>query len=395
MKNAMLRRARFEAKSVRTTRSETGEAYKVKAIEESAWKDKSVRVVEEGLHEGIVGLVQTVRVRPNGTEILNCMTSGGMVFMVDASDVLVERAWAQPKPTHLNYRVFRKTERLAAGKDIAISQVEAIIPNRMLEDLTVEAALKEIEVRMKPDEGTVIVPPSMGKVLQRTSIEALGLAATEQERAWATRLADASHVYVVVHFAEHFVLVEAHKNGENWTIQYRDSSKHPREEHRNIAKKILENIEITAEIPNRCNRNEQPGGWECGIFAARWVERSLRELRGEGRVPPMTEKVWLARANQFIMQCKNEAAKEAEEKAAPKAKAKAKASVKPRTDIEPTWDTLEQALAAAHECRKCMPTLKGTKGCRACMGEWFEMIRQKGQKAREYKDLLESCPDLD
>ena len=107
----------------------------------------------------------------------------------------------------------------------------------------------------------------------------------------------------------------------------------------------------------------------------------------------MNEKTWLARANQFIMALKHEAAKEAEEKAAPKAKAKA--SIKPRTDIEPKWDTLEQALAAAQDCKKCMPTLKGTKGCRACMGEFFEMIRQKGVKAREWKDLLESCPDVD
>ena len=259
--------------------------------------------------------------------------------------------------------------------------------------MTVEAALKEIELRMKPPEDTVIVPPSMAKVLQRTSIENLG--ATDQEQAWAARLTNASHLYVVLHWSEHFVLVEAHRGAANWTIEYRDSSKHPREEHKKAAKEILENLTIHDEVPSRANKRMQEGGWERGIFAARWVERSMRELRGEGREIPLADKAWFTRANQFVMMVKNEKTKEDEEKAAPKAKAKAKASSKPRSDIEPKWASLEQALAAAHECKKCMPTLKGTKGCRACMGEWFEHIRQKGLKAREYKDRIESCVVVD
>ena len=36
-----------------------------------------------------------------------------------------------------------------------------------------------------------------------------------------------------------------------------------------------------------------------------------------------------------------------------------------------------EALAAGLECKKCIATKKGTKGCRTCMGEWFEHIRMR------------------
>jgi hypothetical protein len=40
-------------------------------------------------------------------------------------------------------------------------------------------------------------------------------------------------------------------------------------------------------------------------------------------------------------------------------------------------ETFDHALAAGHLCTKCIGTKAGTKGCRACMGEWFEQIRKK------------------
>ena len=397
-KGELLRRARFESTRVRAGGRENraAEAYKVKEIEDTVWKDKTVRVFEEGLHEGMVGSVTSVRVRPDKTEILNCMTSAGMVFMADARDVRVEKKWADARPVHLNYRVFRKAERLDAAKDLAISLVQVIKPNTMLEDLTVEAAMKEIELRMKPNEDVVLVPPSMAKVLERTRIETLQEAHTPQEREWARRLTAARHVYVIVHRSEHFVLVEAHQADDaSWTIEYRDSSKAPNEAHKTAAGTILEHLNIKGPVPPRCNKREQPGGWECGIWAARWLERSLREHRGEGRVEPLSDKAWLTRANEFIMKVKNEAATDAELKAIGKAKAKAKTMAAPRRDLEPKWDSLEQALEAAHACKKCMATLARTKGRRACMGEHFELIRQRGQGARELKELYKNIEDID
>jgi hypothetical protein len=42
-----------------------------------------------------------------------------------------------------------------------------------------------------------------------------------------------------------------------------------------------------------------------------------------------------------------------------------------KTKPEVVHETLELALAAAHKCTKCEPTTRGTKGCSACMGDWF------------------------
>ena len=64
----------------------------------------------------------------------------------------------------------------------------------------------------------------------------------------------------------------------------------------------------------------------------------------------------------------------------PKAKAKGKCEPKTKENPEPKWPTLEAALAAGEKCPKCIARIAGYKGCRACMGEWFEEIRQKGVK---------------
>ena len=62
-------------------------------------------------------------------------------------------------------------------------------------------------------------------------------------------------------------------------------------------------------------------------------------------------------------------------------KAKATADIKGkakarREPVYPEFDTLEEALSAALRCTKCQATTMGTKGCKACMGSWFEAIMQ-------------------
>lgn len=43
----------------------------------------------------------------------------------------------------------------------------------------------------------------------------------------------------------------------------------------------------------------------------------------------------------------------------------------------PKHASLEDALAAAMACKKCVATKSGTNGCSECMGDWFEEIRIK------------------
>ena len=62
-------------------------------------------------------------------------------------------------------------------------------------------------------------------------------------------------------------------------------------------------------------------------------------------------------------------------KAKAKARLRASATKLLAEIIEPVFDTLEEALEAGQKCKKCIATKRGAKGCRTCMGEWFEHIR--------------------
>ena len=81
------------------------------------------------------------------------------------------------------------------------------------------------------------------------------------------------------------------------------------------------------------------------------------------------------RANDFISKIKDT------KKVAPvEAKDSSEAPMKSYPTHEPVHENLEAALLAASLCSKRLPTKAGTKGCRACVGEFFETIRQR--KAR-------------
>ena len=141
----------------------------------------------------------------------------------------------------------------------------------------------------------------------------------------------------------------------------------------------------------------QVDGWSCGMWVARWVERALRELRGEGRQTPVSISIGVSRANEFIQKLKeatdNPAAKP---KGKAKAKAKAKGAKASMTEDplaeEPKHASLQKAIEAAKACTKCEIKKDGSKGCRACMGEHFESVRQKGFAARAIKETRVKKP---
>ena len=112
------------------------------------------------------------------------------------------------------------------------------------------------------------------------------------------------------------------------------------------------------------------------FWASNWIERSLRGIRGEGRIAKISEKTFIDRANEFITKIR--AASDLDKvKAKAKAKAKPKGESAPNANPEPVWATFELALEAGSKCHKCTARLHGTKGCRACMGHWFEEIRRR------------------
>ena len=138
------------------------------------------------------------------------------------------------------------------------------------------------------------------------------------------------------------------------------------------------------------NETYQQGGWECGLWCSRWVERALRELHGEGRSPPTSIGELTKQVNQFIdkLQEARRTAAAAEASAAKKEEASqrlrdlaAEAESQALKRIhEPQHASLEIALEYAKNCKKCLPTRGGRKGRRACMGKWFEQVRLKDTK---------------
>ena len=112
------------------------------------------------------------------------------------------------------------------------------------------------------------------------------------------------------------------------------------------------------------------------MWASRWVERQLRENKGEDRLIPTSLTEMRIRANEFISKIKDS------RKEAPVEAKGDKAPTKSYPTHEPVHETLEEALFAASVCSKCLPTKAGTKGCRACVGEFFETIRQRKSKGK-------------
>ena len=47
-----------------------------------------------------------------------------------------------------------------------------------------------------------------------------------------------------------------------------------------------------------------------------------------------------------------------------------------KTVVFPEHQTLEETLAAGLRFTKCVAAKLSTKGCKACMGKWFEAIMQ-------------------
>ena len=372
---------------------------------ESPWHHERIRVVAEGLHEGKHGPVQSVRSYAGSEparyrlQVADESARGSKVcqILVDSTEVVVEDpTWAPPKPFKLDYRGLHPARREVLAKGLAISSVELIKKGQTLELGTVQAMLVELEERVGVPLDTLLVEPTVAETWARDGLEEGAVAPNVEERAFVERVKASRHLYIVVQSENpaHYTLVEMHKDDEGgMAIEFRDSLRDPPRTAANKVERVLHKAGLVAEgwrCPARCNKTFQAQAWECGLWATRYIERSLRERRGEGRLPPASIADMITRTNAWIDLLKKAAAAglereakakaKAEAKASAKAKAEAKAKARQREQIEPVFASLEEALEAAKHCTKCLATKFGTKGCRACMGEHFEQIRLKGQR---------------
>ena len=109
------------------------------------------------------------------------------------------------------------------------------------------------------------------------------------------------------------------------------------------------------------------------MWCARWIERPLRRLRGEGaRLPPIIAAA-RTRGNELIDKLRDAIPARAAPKPKPEPKAK-----RTKRQIEPIHESFEAALEAGQACTMCLPSQAGTKGCREFMGPYFEQLRQMG-----------------
>ena len=256
---------------------------------------------------------------------------------------------------------------------------EPIVQNELLELGSVHALLLEVQARVQGVGGIVIVPPSLSVFLAG---EGEILEPHMLQREWGEGFEEMRremHVYIVLHDEgppRHYTLLELHGAPEARVVEYRDSLFPPSETARASATRVLHKLGVERACPEPCNESFQEDGWSCGLWCARWIERSLRRLRGEGARQPASISAARARGNVFIEKLQD--ARPARAAPKPKAQPPAQQPPQPKKQIEPVHETFEAALAAGQKCTKCYFSLAGTKGCRECMGPWFERIRQRG-----------------
>ena len=303
--------------------------------------------------------------------------------MVRDKQVEVQRHdYTQASPFKLDYRLFAKSRREAMAKELASSLLENIVIGTTLELGTVQALLAEVQLRVPVPQESLVVEPTISHLLSEDLGEDVVSGAHQcEQQHWKEKLEAAEHIFVAVHseHPSHYAYLEIHKNSSGNIIEFRDALQNASQSARDAATRILHRLEVIGkedECPPRCNQAFQQDGWSCGLWVARWFERSLRELAGQARIVPFSLKDLTVRGNEFIKKIKDVGIE-------PKPKAKPE----PKPDklyksVEPVFATFEEALEAAKKCTKCLPTKFGTKGCRACMGEHFEQIRIKRTPAQ-------------
>lgn len=311
-------------------------------------------------------------------------------MLVEDSEVTIEdEDWAEPAPVRIDWRVCNEARRRELADKLALSLVERIEPSVTLEVGTVATAMAEIRERIPVPESTVLLEPAVAAALARDGLAPE--APNEEDEAAIARVLCCEQLHVIVHSEapEHYTYLRVTKRGESIeNVVFKDSLRDPPATAARQVEKLMKSLGIVDaswQCPARSNTSFQAGGWECGLWATRWLEQALRAERFEGKIPPLTVPEATTRINQFIeklldarkgkAEVEARAKAKAEATAARKAKAKASAARAAKAHKEPEFATLEEALEAAQACTKCLPTTKGTKGCRGCMGKWFEEIR--------------------
>ena len=255
-----------------------------------------------------------------------------------------------------------KARKIELADKLAIANVEKVKPGTLLELGTVAAAMTEVAERVGVPESTILIEPTVAETWARDGIEPH--APNEEDEAFIARVRSSSDLHIIVHSEppRHYTYCHVELKDERvHKMIFQDSLKNPAESAARRVEKILKNLRLAGEsfeCPRPSNQAHQRGGWECGLWAARFLERSLRDARNEGRTPPPSIKLQETRLNKFIDQLQRsreeQAAKAAGE--AKKAEAKAKAMAKSKARAS------EVMRKVVQKCKKCIQGLLSLHG---------------------------------
>ena len=350
-------------------------------VELEPLQPKEVRVTDEAAGEALLGRVGAATRAFEVTVLDSKFVEWGIVEVCVASTAIfrARAEWCSevqpgeqvPLRMYLDYRQVKVTQRNSVASALP-DNVEHAEAGTMLEASTIAAAFKELELRFKDvaSEFHLVDPSVAHSLAHQDGIPhdhgGEGLKAITEIK--ATRC-----TIVAIHEAAHYTYLELTKdaeaaNGEGFRVVYKDSWEGKVEASRQRAKQLCLNLgllECSKDV-QRSNTAFQVGGWECGLWVVRWAEARLRALRGEpvSKRPSLTDVI--ARTNEFIGKVK------------PQAKAKAKGESRARkgkATRQGEWATADEAFQAAKDCTVCHTRVDGFKGCKACMGEWFEPYR--------------------
>ena len=175
---------------------------------------------------------------------------------------------------------------------------------------------------------------------------------------------DAKHFVAVVWASLHYTLLTASRQepGAAWSFQYWDSLPSESASAHMAASRLAANLGLLH--PGQLVPHSHPGiqsdAWSCGLWSLANLEFSMRSMRGEATGPFVGIRMALVRLNEYISKLK------------PGAPAP---PVGPRHARLPPPASLDEALVRAQDCSKCHATRVGTKGCRSCMGKFFDEIK--------------------
>ena len=387
------RRTQAKAKAKAKGQKPTGPSSVEKTrFETSPWLQQKVRIMSATSHPTMLGFVGQVVAHWQGEDetepdqgTLTLMlegASGKGVFQIHLPVAEVCRCDQLPEhvpmgPPKLNLRPYPPQTRYAFCQELGVSPgdagLEPLPDQAMSEGTSIHAAQLELRLRL-PCDGLHQLPPAAVEVVSWPAFDARALSPGDQKEYSENlqKLSQALLVLAPVHTEnpQHWTLLSARRQSRDqpWQLQYEDSLPAQTDVGYQAATRVARRLCLLPEgqdLPKSLP-GDQKDGWSCGLFVLQKSEIQIRRFRGElPSVPPSIPQI-RQRVNVWIQKL--------HEAVQPKFPPKAPANARKR----PPPATFDEALARGIECTKCRPSkLQPVKGCSACMGDWFEEIRQR------------------